>query len=232
MASAAAAARPARFDARDAVGRGVDVRGALRDEVRPKEHASRSSSRFGARVASRARRDGASNRGFTSSHDRDVWWFRRGRKVSSRARRAASDASTRFVAAWRRAASILRLRVGRARGPRLRLGRDFGLRVVYPFGCVCRGVRNGSPLRRCRAGRRHRRDIDAPLEKDAGPAPERLARPRRVGRVLRVRLEVARRTFPYRRSPCAGGAALRGGSGGRRTSSCAPSFWNSRRAAA
>ena len=83
-----------------------------------KEHASRSSSRFGARVASRARRDGASKRGFTSSHDRDVWWFRRGRKVSSRARRAASDASTRFVAAWRRAASILlwasAVRAGRA----------------------------------------------------------------------------------------------------------------------
>mmetsp|Transcript_12316 Transcript_12316/g.36103 ORF Transcript_12316/g.36103 Transcript_12316/m.36103 type:complete len:352 (+) Transcript_12316:109-1164(+) len=72
-----------------------------------KEHASKSSSRFGARVASRARRDGANNRGLTSSQDRDVWWFRRGLNVSSRARRAASDASTRFVAAWRRAASIL-----------------------------------------------------------------------------------------------------------------------------
>ena len=32
-------------------------------------------------------------------------------------------------------------------------------------------------------------------KKDAGAAPERLARPRRVGRVLRVRLQVARELF-------------------------------------
>ena len=173
-----------------------------------KEHASRSSSRFGARVASLARRDGANKRGLTSSQDRDVWWFRRGLNVSSLARRAASDASTRFVAAWRRAASILlwasAVRAGRA----FALAVTSGLRVVYPPYAIAATLENG---RRARAGTSR-----AAAARRAGSS-----RPTRGGP----------RTFRGRRSPCAGGGALRGGSGGRRTSSCAPSFWNSRRAA-
>ena len=172
-----------------------------------KEHASRSSSRFGARVASLARREGANNRGLTSSHDRDVWWFRRGRNVSSLARRAASDASTRFVAAWRRAASM------RDCASAVRAGRAFALAVTSGLRVVHRSLRATSsrlPLAGERSPAVRRVDvISAVLESrrrrpamdtghpstpsprrsktDTGPAPERLARPRRVGRVLRVR---------------------------------------------
>ena len=130
----------------------------------------------GARRVARARRDGANNRGFTSSHDRDVWWFRRGLKVSSRARRAANDASTRFVAAWRRAASILdcasAVRAGRFCFPPFALAVTSGLRVI------------------------HLNTIAATFEKGrwarAGTSRAAAARP---GRVLRVRLEVARELF-------------------------------------
>ena len=127
----------ARFDARDASAIAWMYAGHCATRCGLKEHASKSSSRFGARVASLARRDGASKRGFTSSHDREVWWFRRGRKVSSLARRAASDASTRFVAAWRRAASILdcasAVRAGRA----FALAVTSGLRVVHVLRVRC-----------------------------------------------------------------------------------------------
>ena len=137
------------MDARDASAIAWMYAGHCATRCGLKEHASRSSSRFGARVASLARRDGASKRGLTSSQDRDVWWLRRGRNVSSRARRAASDASTRFVAAWRRAASILlwasAVRAGRA----FALAVTSGLRVVYPPYAIA-----------------------TTLEKDAGLAPE------------------------------------------------------------
>ena len=125
------------MDARDASAIAWMYAGHCATRCGLKEHASRSSSRFGARVASRARRDGASNRGFTSSHDRDVWWLRRGRTVSARARRAASDASTRFVAAWRRAASMRdwasAVRAGRA----FALAVTSGLRVVHVLRVRC-----------------------------------------------------------------------------------------------
>ncbi len=120
------------MDARDASAIAWMYAGHCATRCGLKEHASRSSSRFGARVASLARRDGASKRDLTSSHDRDVWWFRRGRKVSSRARRAASDASTRFVAAWRRAASILLWASAERAGRAFALAVTSGLRVVYP----------------------------------------------------------------------------------------------------
>ena len=195
------------MDARDASAMAWMYAGHCATKCGLKEHASKSSSRFGARVASLARRDGASKRGLTSSQDRDVWWFRRGLKVSSRARRAASDASTRFVAAWRRAASILLW------ASAVRAGLAFALAVTSGL----RGV--------------HRYAIAATLEKGrrARAGTSRAAAARRAGSSRPTR--GGPRTFLYRRSPCAGGAALRGGSGGRRTSSCEPSFWNSRRAA-
>ena len=157
-----------------------------------KEHASRSSSRFGARVASRARRDGASKRGLTSSQLRDVWWLRRGLNVSSLARRAASDASTRFVAAWRRAASM------RDCASAVRAGLAFALAVTSGL-CVV-----------------HRYAVAATLEKGrwGRAGTSRAAAARRAGSSRPTR--GGPRTFLYRRSPCAGGAALRGGSGLRR----------------
>ena len=211
-----------------------------------KEHASRSSSRLGARVASLARLEGANSRGFTSSHDRDVWWFRRGRKVSSRARRAANEASTRFVAAWRRAASMRdcasAVRAGRA----FALAVTSGLRVVYPSCDVLastsrgRAISGGAAMDTGHPGR-HRRATTTPRARQAIAAT--LDKGRR-GRTGTSRAAAARRagpsrptrggprTFLYLHSPCAGGGAPPGGSGGRRTSSCAPFFWNSRRAAA
>ena len=267
------------MDARDASAMAWMYAGHCATKCGLKEHASRSSSRFGARVASRARRDGANNRGLTSSQLRDVWWFRRGLNVSSLARRAANDASTRFVAAWRRAASILDWASAVRAGLAFALAVTSGLRVVHVLRVRCvLCLLDGACLRHRRHSRqsppRHRRDV-VPVTLDGVPAPpprhrrdtkeitvfnaeaapERLARPRRVGRVLRVRLEVARELFPiaarhaleaprfeavlacvvapsftalsYAIDATRGTPAPRG----RRTSSCAPSFWNSRRAA-
>ena len=209
-----------------------------------KEHASRSSSRFGARVASLARRDGANKRGFTSSQLREVWWFRRGRNVSSLARRAANEASTRFVAAWRRAASMRdrasAVRAGRA----LALAVTSGLRVVYPsrhrrdarkrtlgphrnvsrgrgasggsFASDSRWPENFSlsPLAmrwRRRASRRFWPASCRPHSRDALSARDGS----RIVQPIRHRRDARRTPAPR----------------GRRTSSCAPFFWNSRRAA-
>lgn len=196
------------MDARDASAMAWMYAGHCATRCGLKEHASRSSSRFGARVASLARRDGANSRGLTSSQLREVWWFRRGRNVSSLARRAARDASTRFVAAWRRAASILDCASAERAGRAFALAVTSGLRVVYRY-AVAATLEKG---RRARAG------------------TSRAAAARRAGSSRRTR--GGPRTFPYLQTPCAGGAALRGGSGGRRTSSCAPFFWNSRRASA
>ena len=86
-----------------------------------------------------------------------------------------------------------RLRVGGSRGPCFRLGRDFGPACRPPIATIAATLEKG---RRARAGTSR-----AAAARRAGSS-----RPTRGGP----------RTFLYRRSPCAGGAALRGGSGLRR----------------